>query len=400
MAFHRRATLAALALLAFAGCHAGNSGTLASKAEGPQTKDNITVDRFIADYNRNAAAVRSLQAEPGIEVTGEKIGKLNGQLAFERSKNFRLELSYGIHTQVADIGSNDTGFWFWVSGDKKDNAIYVCDYEHIQDTQLAVTLQPDWIIEAMGLREFTERDAATIDSRPGDTPTTMILTQIRKDPRSREKVFTKETVIDVEKGYILEHKLYSGMKKTLLSRATVIRYMPPRPLPPTEANPEGLKVILPAQFRLEWIEEKFSMVVTMNPNKVKINPAIDASARAELFSEPTIKNASRVDLARQGVAQAGGAGPSSRVHETMPSPRSGSTIQLGQPDSSVIEGDRSYRRPAAGAPPPMPAPTSTDIRPDAMSGLGIVGAPLPGSVGPTPARTAASSGWGPSRSAQ
>ncbi len=399
MVLHRQAALAALLLLGLAGCHAGNSGTLANKPEGPQARDNITVDRFIAKHNRDAVAVRSLTASPGIEATidkgqkGEKTGHLNGQMAFERSKNFRLELTAGLRSPVADIGSNDKEFWFWVSADKKDNTIYVCDHDRIVDSQLAVTFQPEWIIEAMGLHEFSEREAATLHSRPGqgDMDGTIILTQIKKDPRSRENLLTKETTVDVITGHIIEHKLYAGSdKKTLLARATISQYKGFK-FPPTDAEPSGFQVDLPLTFRLDWIEEKFSMSVTMS--QVALNQPINPDARAARFSEPTtIKNASRVDLGRQGIAQAGGVGSAgpSRLYESMPQPRSGASIELGQPDSSVTDGDGSYRK-AGVAPPPMPAPSSTDAQPDTMSSLGVVGAPLPqgSDSAPAPAPAAA-----------
>ena len=71
----------------------------------------------------------------------------------ERPRGFRLELEATGVGKVADIGSNDQEFWFWVK-DNKDKAIYVCDYKDVNASQLAVTYQPDWIIEAMGLREI------------------------------------------------------------------------------------------------------------------------------------------------------------------------------------------------------------------------------------------------------
>ncbi len=376
MALARRATFAALALIGLAGCHAGTNGSLASRSDAPLTRDNITVDRFIATHNRNAAAIRSLKAEPGIEVTaaGERPGRLSGQMAFERSRNFTLALSYGFNTKAANIGSNDREFWFWVTGDKKDNAIYVCDYEHVKETQLAATYQPDWILEAMGLREITEREAATLDARAadparGEVAGTMILTQRREDSRSPQNMLIKETVFDVESGRIQKHRLYAGTQKKLLAEADVRQYTVTT-LAPTEANPEGFKVTIPAVFKLDWKEEKFSMLVTMG-NSVQVNPTFTAASRKLLFSEPAIKNANRVDLYQQTLAQAGNTpAASARQYQSMGQPRSGGIV-LGQPDPSPMDADPATRN-TSMAPPAMPMGPSADVRPSTMDNLGIV----------------------------
>ena len=387
MIFRRQSTFAALALLGLAGCHAGNNGGLATRSDTPVARNSVTVDRFIASQNRNALAIKSLQASPSVSVTGaEGSGHLDGRMAFERSKNFHLELTTTLKSKISDIGSNDREFWFWVAGDKKDNAIYVCNYDEVKNSQLSVSLQPDWIIEALGFREITEREAATIDSRMGD-PTkgeeagTMILTQIRDDPRSRDRMLTKETIVNLETGRIGTHRLYSGAKKQLLAEARIDQYTE-KTIAPSEAYPEGLKVLIPGKFELTWVEEKFSMVVTMG-NNIRLNPAFTVALRSELFSEPKIRNASRFDLGKPGLAQAssgatnpnGRGGSNSRLYESMPSPHSG-PIQLGQPSSADF--DENTQRTNV-APPPMPPMSSIDVRPMRLTPTATVRAQSPDS---------------------
>ena len=76
---------------------------------------------------------------------------------------------------IADIGSNDERFWFWFQN-KKDKSVYFCDYADLSSTSLAVTYQPDWIVEAMGLKPITPDEAAQIKMRPGPQPGTTVLT--------------------------------------------------------------------------------------------------------------------------------------------------------------------------------------------------------------------------------
>ena len=81
----------------------------------------------------------------------------------ERPKNFKLEVSTQLNS-VADIGSNESEFWFWTAPGhaKAEKAIYYCNHEDLAKTPLPATLQPDWIIEAMSLRVITEEEADEI----------------------------------------------------------------------------------------------------------------------------------------------------------------------------------------------------------------------------------------------
>ena len=138
--------------------------------------------------------------------------------------------------------------------DNKDKAIYVCDYKDVNASQLAITYQPDWIIEAMGLREIDPREAATIAAKPGEKPGLLVLTQARRD--NKGEMLTKETIVNESNGHIQEHRLWAGAKKELLAKATVSQYKA-YVLDPTEENPSGSQIQLPEKFHLEWVTEKF-----------------------------------------------------------------------------------------------------------------------------------------------
>lgn len=367
---HRHALLALSALIAGAGCHAGPAGNVA-KQDPPLTKSMVSVTNFVERHNKNAATIKSLQAAPSIHVllANGETHRVNGRMAMERPKNFRLELQTTL-SKAADIGSNGQGFWFWVRNNP-DKAIYVCDYNHLDSSHLAETMQPDWIIESLGLREITEREAATISAKPGDRDGLLVLTQFRKDARGES--LTKETVVDETNGHILEHRLYAGAKKELLARATITQYQAVK-MEPTEADPAGAIVQIPQKFRLEWLVEKFSLDVTMG--QPKINPQFPRDQRVALFSEPTISGATRLDLAR--IAAPANAA-NSRIHETMPAPRSG--VRLGQPESMPIGVEGALRdevEPVALADDGADRPSET-----------VIGAPIPQGTDPPGVQAAA-----------
>lgn len=365
----RPAILAATALIALTGCHAGTSGNLAKAPPAP-SREEIKVSQIIAQHNKNAAAIQSIQAKPGVALVG-RTGRFTGKLAMERPKDFRLSLEV-IRRPQADVGSNDDGFWFWVKADnEKEDKIYVCDHDQVDASPLAVTLQPDWIVEAMGFREFTAEEARTIGVKKDPTrPGSLVLTQFRKDAKGQ--ALTKETVVDEATGEIREHRLWAGAKAELLASATISKYLTKLvSRPGTRASADAddaasgqVTVKVPSRFRLSWVKENFELDIIMDA--ASINPQFDEATRLALFSEPKMAGVKRTDLARLGET------PSSRVYESIPQPRSG--VRLGQPEPAPMGVEGAYRRTSD------PVPLSADLRrSDAQpSGVaGVVRAPVP-----------------------
>ena len=358
-------------LLGF-GCHAGPPKDLA-RTEPSITRSDLLAEKYIAKHNKNAAAIRSLEASPSITVVGDRGGRANGHLALEGKRNFRLEVE-AFHKPLADIGSNDQEFWFWVKDDK-EKAIYVCD--HTNTSQLAVTLQPDWIMEAMGLREFSDTEAKTVHAKPGEAPGTLILTQSRKDPRGQ--IYTKETLVVEKDGEIREHKLFSnsGARKELLASAIVSKYMyikyentPAKNTDVSDGDPISTPtqtlVQIPGNVRLTWVKENLSIDIAMT--SAKVNPTFAPRRKMALFTEPPIPGATRRDLAMLTPPTSASA-PSSRVYESRPIPRSG--ISLGNPQPSPISAEGTTRRAID------PVPLSADLSSTPAQPVGVVGALVP-----------------------
>ncbi len=370
----RHQLIGSFALLASFGCHAGPQPN-AARTEPPITRTDVTATQFIAKHNKNAAAIQSLRATPSINIvnddgTQKRRGRAEGSLAMARDKDFRLLIKYGLNHKAADIGSNDLGFWFWVDDDK-DNLVYFCDAKDVDNCQLGVTLQPDWIMEAMGLREFTEQEVRTMSIKPGQTPGTLVLTQLRSDTKGNK--YTKETTVREANGTIIEHKLYAGAKKELLAVAAISEYGGIRQTEPTTVQEaDGTSrtidapadvIILPKKFRLTWVKENLSIDVAMPSPEV--NPAFNEEQRLALFNEPKIPGTTRRDLAQ--LTPAASTAPP-RTYESRPIPSSG--VRIGQPepiDNGTIKASRRAIE---------PAPLSDDLSMSAQP-AGLVGAPIP-----------------------
>jgi hypothetical protein len=262
-------------------------------------------------------------------------GGVNGRMALERPKNFKLEMRATIrNSTVADIGSNDDEFWFWtVSQNKRENSVYVCSYDDLERTPLSAAFQPDWITEAMGLRTITAEEARRMETKPGDVPGTVKLISTRRGAAG--ETLTKVTIID-QSGNVKEHQLYQG--KTRIASAVIASY---QQIP----GPDGKSsVTLPKDFKLEWVPEKLALDIKLE--HPKILPTYTADQRHDIFTLPEIPGSKRVNLADYAVPASPSSSPrraafddglpalpTPKTRSSRPAPPTGAGVQLEAPES-------------------------------------------------------------------
>ena len=288
--------LVAAALLAgsLTGCRTAGVGNLAADSPRlPSLVDNMSAEELLAQHNANAEKVFSIEAQPSMTVTtnGRQSPGLSSHLALERPKNLKLQLD-SMGGKEADLGSNDSEFWFWV---KRNDArtVFFCNYDENGDSPLTSSMQPDWIIEAMGLRAIPTDEIAKMTVKKGDNPGEAVLSMRQTTPQGMDVV--REMVISETTKQVRAYRLMSADKKQLLADATIDEYGYYN-LPATGSSDAGGTVYLPKRMRLNWIQERISLDVQMKRD-VKINSKIDAKRRASLFMEPD--GLARVDLAKQ-----------------------------------------------------------------------------------------------------
>lgn len=272
--------------------------------------------------NRNARRVRSLQAEPSIavKVDGARY-RVSGDVRFRRERDFRFVVKDPLGKKRSDIGSNEEGFWFWTraEGDMPKEA-YVCQYDAAGNAPIDPTMRPDWIVEALGLRPFSDSELRGAKVEEGTDPATgaaiWILTLRRVDTKGY--AYFKETVIDQSNGMIREHKLLAP-NRTPVAVARIDRHQTvsaPGGLSEEgwneyDGDPDPETAILPDTMHLSWLLQGLEM--TVNLGRPKVNQPIDPSA----FREPTFPAGyARVDLVErmremEGGDSEGGSGSSS-----------------------------------------------------------------------------------------
>jgi len=352
--------LVAALVFAATGCRTAGVSNLAQRDPAP-VRARESAAELLTEHNRNAEKVQSLEASPSI--SGSNRSRLfpgaSGRLAFERPRNFRLQISAGF-SEAADIGSNDEEFWFWFK-DSPQKAVYYAKYDEAGASPLAAGLQPDWIVEAMGLRVIPETESSRMTVAPGTSdPTAVVLTLREKTPRGVE--YVKEIVLAEATHRIREQRVYSAGKKALLAQAVVSGY-------DDYAAGEAVgKVFLPRKLQLRLSQDKTALDVTMSEVVVnQFNPA----RRQARFSEPQ-RNCARLNMAEQAGLASGepaGAEPSSpptSVRETMPAPP---RVKLSDPAPLGLDGARRTR-----LDPPVLA---ADLAPSQARGVeSVIGAPV------------------------
>jgi hypothetical protein len=333
-----RVLLISLAALGMTGCRAYGPSPSPRLLPPPEPRTAFDVSEFVSEHNRNAKLVESLEARP--RITASKVGRLRGTpltgvMVMERPRNFKLELRADTAMRravVADIGSNDSEFWFMNSEDK---SIYACKFEELPSTPLAVSFQPDWIIDALGLKTISPEVARAIKARPGKEAQTTEL--VFPPTRSNGQISTRVLTVSDKSRQILTHRLYGGDNNTLLAQADISAYQEVSlDDQESEDSQTAATCLLPQKIKLDWKKEEF--ILDVNLNDVVLNN-FDPKQRDAVFVEPVIEHYARVNLAKPRAARQPRG--DTTIRESLPAPESKVRLKepVDDPDDSAFTTD-------------------------------------------------------------
>lgn len=372
----RRIGLVIVLAAGLAGCRAGGAGSLSFLPRRNPSPTSFDVDAFVAEHNRNAEAIQSLQSKPTIEVSRGRVYRVsvNGHMALERPRNFALQIdAEGV--KKADIGSNAEEFWYWVANpDKDEKWIYWCSYRELPTSDLPVTYQPDWIIEAMGLEPITREEADTIKVGRGEAGTTLLTFAPVRD---RGAPYIREMLVSNTDRRIRKLRIFTESPRVLIAEAQADDFQA-YPTGKT-GSADGETCHLPRKLWLHWIREQLVLNVAMTDLTVN---QFDHAMAADIFVEPEMTGYQRMNLAELNR----GARPDrrTRTRQTMPPPDSGEDVDLGRPapmkdDGPVVPKVGRRVSPPAPDSEEQPLPTFNDL----------VGPPIPRPPGNAPPQSAA-----------
>jgi hypothetical protein len=363
----RRILLVMAVAVSSIGCRAAGTGTFSLFPRPASTLGSLDVEEFVAQHNRNAESIQSLEAKPAIKVSlpWQPEFHVDGRMALERPRNFRLQLSH-FNNSKADIGSNNDEFWFWVSN-PKDRSVYWCNYSDLESSSLAVTYQPEWIIDALGLKSISPEEAKAIQEKTGPSPGTTAL--IFPITRSRSGSYRRWMIVSNRERRIKQLRIYTATEPAaLIAQAEPSQYKD-FPAKPQETGTTNETCYLPSKLDLEWKRDQ-AMKLEVLLLEVTLND-FDPAWRTALFTEPKIEGYQRRNLAELNRG-AGQPGQRTTARRTMPSPSVRNGIELGHPapladdDNPVVPNlDGATAQPSSRPPPVLPPLEA------------LVGAPLP-----------------------
>jgi len=117
--------------------------------------------QLIASLNARSARVRQLSSRVTVNLPGAP--KIRGNLQVEFPNRMRMTAGImGASELGVDVGSNDQDFWIWskASLPGQPPALYHANHSAFQTSAVrqSIPLEPKWVIEAIGLVNFSPTD--------------------------------------------------------------------------------------------------------------------------------------------------------------------------------------------------------------------------------------------------
>lgn len=217
-------------------------------------------DQIIRQINLQNSQIQSLYC-PSMKITvkqGNNGGSLEGMLAFERDRKFRMTQESFFGSEM-DIGSNETHFWFW-SKRMKPSALCYARHENIMKTGLRMPFNPMWMMEILGMKDIVIREGFV-------TKHQRYWAVVEERMSTEQKVVNKVTLIDPEKMTVVGHYIYDLSGEILVS-AEVKKFH--------EYNGPNFSVLVPKEIDITWFEEEVIMKWKMNEPQInhKVDPRL------------------------------------------------------------------------------------------------------------------------------
>ncbi len=334
----RLMVLVAVATLCSSGCVLLNNRA-PQPAPRQLAQRDFDVAEFVAEHNRNAEQIQSLKARPSVQVVGRRFtGRTDAHLAMQRPRDFKLEMESVGGNKKADIGSNDQKFWFWVQNDE-DKSIYWCNYADLKSSGLPITFQPDWIVEALGLKPISREEAAGIKVKDGPERGTTAL--IFPPIQNKADSYTRVMVVRNDNLRIKEYRILAGDRQTMLAQAVVKGYKE------HEIDSDDTSTVrrcyLPDEIRFDWKKEGLALDVAIQ--EVVIN-RLDPALKTSIFVEPKIPGYTPQNLADLKLGQPNNS--RTTVRRTLPPPEPRNGVRLGRPAPADEDANVPRLNPAVG----------------------------------------------------
>jgi len=180
-----------------------------------------TLEQITSAVNRNSQAIRNFTTENASITMPDVPFPLVSRLTFDRPKRLRIQGSLSsLTSQEFDFGSNDDLFWLWTR--KGEGVMWYCRHDQypICPVRSTIPIDPDWLLEALGIVEFKPTDQHHGPTRLSDGNW-----EIYSYCQTPSGQFIKRTVLDSKKGWVIRQELYTPQNEMIaLAEATDVRF--------------------------------------------------------------------------------------------------------------------------------------------------------------------------------
>jgi hypothetical protein len=283
-------------LVLLAGCTSSKWSIF--KGNGARTDtgyvENPTREQLVYFLNDNAERVQSVQCghlyiQAGMGGPLRPSMGLEGQMVCQKPRNFRMVAKLGVSgTQELDMGSNSDEFWYWIA--RGDPYQFHCSYQAMDEHKVQVMplpIQPDWIIEAMGIARCSPVENYTVIPRKD----TVELVEKARSPQG--KTIRKVTVFRRSRAasgspQVVAHLLIDDATNQEICSATITQAQR------VVTDDRRSEVILPKKVVFYLPQGKIRLSMTLD--EVTVNKAV---GRPDLlFTRRPLANIRAFDLAQ------------------------------------------------------------------------------------------------------
>lgn len=250
---------------------------------GPPTQPQL-LQRLAAQ----TASVNQVDASVSVELQGAP--KLKGTLQIERPLRLRLKAGVlGVDQMGVDVGSNDQLFWIWtrvpIPG-QPPTLMYAAHEQFKRSSgavRQAIPLEPSWLINALGLVEFSNDDfhQGPLPTREGR----LKLITVSDAAAGRQY---RITIIDATRGLIEQQSIYDENRRLIAyTNSTGYKFYP-------EHN-----VSLPNKIEMHLFSpDGTEQSLTVKTTGFNINSLFGDPQR--MWTMPQPANVQRIDLSQVG----------------------------------------------------------------------------------------------------
>jgi len=282
------------AVLMAAGCRRPDLAD-ADPGKPPAYAAKPTPEQLVGYVNANARLIQSIKC-PDVQIDAKQDGEnvaLGGSLVCKKDRYFRLKATLGGTKPVADIGSNQDEFWYWMAeqrraDDPTPNYVYHCTYTDMADgkAKTPFPFQPDMVLAALGMGELDPAKKYTLKE---DDPKTIGLVEdtvsAQGQPVQKVTVFNRYQS-KAGQSQVLAYLLVDPRTGDEICKASVLAVQ--------TVQIDRDKAVVPSKVRLSWKAQKLEM--TLQLYDTQVNAVSDAQV-PKMFSRRDLADRPSYDLA-------------------------------------------------------------------------------------------------------